>query len=635
MQKLGWWRKEQPRARTRPAGTAGALLHEARAKFKRGENYAALRTLDDALEAGMVAPGLHHLKGLCLNQLGRHEEALRAFESELAQNSGNEQARRWRDRLSQALAKPVREQIPSDQRPWNTSLPRATLLSIQQSLHNYTYRGVPILKNPFDLALYPLLLWRVKPRTVIEIGSKSGGSALWLGDLMSNFSTEGHVYSVDLVCVDTVTHPRVTFLAGDGRALEATLRQELLEKLPRPWLIIEDADHHYATSIAVLHFFHPWLREGEFIIIEDGIISDLEQLPDYDSGPHRAIKEFLHEHSRDYVIDGEYCDFFGYNMTWCTNGFLRRIATLEENPTSAELLQQAEQLFDRGEVRQSFTRANQLKSRRPSVRGTDLLRARCFLHQKQKTSAIEALKEELRYFPDHAQAQELLSDLIAKSDSPRLAENAEFRSLYEQVRPYTMVSPARLFSLFSLAREVCTEDLPGNFVECGVAAGGSSALLGAVIAKYTKRSRSLFACDTFEGMPATSDVDTHCGQQADLTGWGSGTCAAPVESLREVCAKLGVDQIVRPVKGLFADTLPALRAEIGPIALLHMDGDWYSSTRDILQNLFDNVVSGGRIQIDDYGYWEGCARAVKEFERERGIEFHLKGIDGTGVWMVK
>jgi cephalosporin hydroxylase len=48
----------------------------------------------------------------------------------------------------------------------------------RRSAHSsrYTYRGVPMLKNPFDLALYLLLLWRLKPRTVIEIGSKSGGS---------------------------------------------------------------------------------------------------------------------------------------------------------------------------------------------------------------------------------------------------------------------------------------------------------------------------------------------------------------------------------------------------------------------------------------------------------------------------
>ena len=53
--------------------------------------------------------------------------------------------------------------------------------------------------------------------------------------------------------------------------------------------------------------------------------------------------------------------------------------------------------------------------------------------------------------------------------------------------------------------------------------------------------------------------------------------------------KLRVEKLVEPIKGLFADTLPVNRERIGSIALLHMDGDWYSSTRDILENLFDVI----------------------------------------------
>ncbi len=52
-----------------------------------------------------------------------------------------------------------------------------------------------------------------------------------------------------------------------------------------------------------------------------------------------------------------------------------------------------------------------------------------------------------------------------------------------------------LFALFTLAKKVCTDDISGNFVECGVAAGGSTALLAYVIKRYSKRQRTLFACD--------------------------------------------------------------------------------------------------------------------------------------------
>jgi hypothetical protein len=136
-------------------------------------------------------------------------------------------------------------------------------------------------------------------------------------------------------------------------------------------------------------------------------------------------------------------------------------------------------------------------------------------------------------------------------------------------------------------------------------------------------------------MPPSSPLDRHGGQTPQAAGWGEGTCAAPERSLVEVCHKLGVEKWVQPVAGLFSETLPRWREQIGRIALLHMDGDWYSSTQDILENIFDQVVPGGRIQIDDYGYWEGCRRAVDEFAAKRGLVFQLTAIDETGVWLAK
>ena len=186
---------------------------------------------------------------------------------------------------------------------------------------------LPLLKNPFDLALYPLLLWRTKPRTLFEIGSKDGGSALWMGDLFDTFGIDGHIYSLDVFKVESVSHPRVTFLQGDGRDLGPSFRRDMMASLPRPFLVIEDADHAYETSIAVLRFFHPFLQPGEYIVTEDGIITDMTSGDDsFLSGPHRALQEFLTEHGDQYEIDSGYCDFFGSNVTWNTNGYLRKLS---------------------------------------------------------------------------------------------------------------------------------------------------------------------------------------------------------------------------------------------------------------------------------------------------------------------
>ena len=286
-----------------------------------------------------------------------------------------------------------------------------------------------------------------------------------------------------------------------------------------------------------------------------------------------------------------------------------------------------------GVTKELFRELNRLKASRELRRNVDYFRAQYFVARGQKSSAIESLKEELRYFPDNEAAQQQLHELQAPGAAHPTGE--EFGELLRVTRAFTMVGEPRLRSLYTRARELCERDVPGNFVECGVAAGGASALLAAVIQRHSRQPRLHFAFDTFEGMPAPGQFDRHDGQLAQETGWGAGTCAAPEASLHAAASALGAAELIRPIKGLFADTLPRHRQTIGPIALLHVDGDWYSSTMDILTNLYDQVTPGGIIQIDDYGYWEGCQRAVREFEAARGLKFAPLKIDGTGVWFAK
>ncbi|HLO85227.1 MAG TPA: glycosyltransferase [Nostocaceae cyanobacterium] len=212
----------------------------------------------------------------------------------------------------------------------------------------------------------------------------------------------------------------------------------------------------------------------------------------------------------------------------------------------------------------------------------------------------------------------------------------EFLEILSTVRPYTLLSEERLFSIYSLAKQICLEDIPGNFVECGTYKGGAAALLAVIIQRYSLRPRLVYACDTFEGMPDPTEFDKHNGVIANLTDFGVGTLKAPIaENLDAICQQLQIKDIVVPVKGLFAQTLPQYKSKIGDIALLHADGDWYESTLDIFNNLYENVVPNGFIQVDDYGHWEGCKKALHDFERQKREQFLLQQIDYTGVWFQK
>ena len=75
------------------------------------------------------------------------------------------------------------------------------------------------------------------------------------------------------------------------------------------------------------------------------------------------------------------------------------------------------------------------------------------------------------------------------------------------------------------------------------------------------------------------------------------------QMVKDNFARFGLlDDQVKFVKGYFNDTLPTVRERYGlsQIALLRIDGDLYSSTMDVLQNLYPLVAPGGWIILDDW-----------------------------------
>lgn len=204
----------------------------------------------------------------------------------------------------------------------------------------------------------------------------------------------------------------------------------------------------------------------------------------------------------------------------------------------------------------------------------------------------------------------------------------EFSRLYRQVRTRTMCSNARLRGLYRALHYLVSRDIAGDVVECGSAQGGSAALM-ALTLRQLKSQRKLWLFDTFEGLPPPSSQDP----DFELANLFTGTCIGTLNEVRELFHRLNVLHGVEFVKGLFQDALPVNR--VPQIALLHIDGDWYESVKVCLEFLYDKVVAGGVIQLDDYGYWKGARKAVDEFFDQRGIQVPLSRLDYSGRFLIK
>jgi hypothetical protein len=194
-----------------------------------------------------------------------------------------------------------------------------------------------------------------------------------------------------------------------------------------------------------------------------------------------------------------------------------------------------------------------------------------------------------------------------------------------------MVSYPRLSKLYEIAMDLRDQRIGGSFVECGVWNGGSAGVVAAVMKDDLDRHIWLF--DSWEGLPQPTEVDiTYSNVRGE-----AGMCLGSEEKVKELLfGKLGLQaRKVSMVKGWFDDTIPIQKGHIGPIALLHLDCDWYRSVKLCLEELYDKVVQGGVVVIDDYGTWQGCKMAVDEFIRRNELNIKLTKVDYTAVYFQK
>ena len=199
------------------------------------------------------------------------------------------------------------------------------------------------------------------------------------------------------------------------------------------------------------------------------------------------------------------------------------------------------------------------------------------------------------------------------------------------VMPYSLVGTGGLEATYDAVTSVEDASMPGALVECGVAQGGSAALMAMTSAKYGRR-RPVWLFDSYEGLPdptAEDFVDGKTGRHVRPLPRGS--CLGTYEEVDALLfGKFGLDRRdVHMVKGWFQDTLVAERDAIGPIAVLRIDGDWYDSVKCCLDMLYDQVVSGGYVIIDDYSSCFGAQKAVDEFLEKRNLHVRLVP-DGRG-----
>lgn len=179
--------------------------------------------------------------------------------------------------------------------------------------------------------------------------------------------------------------------------------------------------------------------------------------------------------------------------------------------------------------------------------------------------------------------------------------------------------------------------LPGDVLEFGVYKAAS--LIRMAVFRdllETAYSRKIYGFDAFgdfptDGLSMSSD---HSFVPAFESAGGPGLDVADVEA---ILRDKGCGDNVRLVKGNVIETLPAFLIENPQtrIALLHLDMDVYEPTRVVIEQLWDRIVPGGVMMVDDYNAVEGATRAIDEFVAKSGRRIEKLPMSHVPAFIVK
>ncbi|SDT91669.1 Macrocin-O-methyltransferase (TylF) [Stappia sp. ES.058] len=162
--------------------------------------------------------------------------------------------------------------------------------------------------------------------------------------------------------------------------------------------------------------------------------------------------------------------------------------------------------------------------------------------------------------------------------------------------------------------------LPGDVLEFGVFKAASF-IRFATFRRVLENddARALIGFDAFGVFPTRAL--TLDGDHAFIENWErAGGDGLSVDEVAALLAGKGFSN-TELVAGNVFDTLPDF-LEAHPalrIALLHLDMDVLEPTAFVLEHLYERVVAGGAIVIDDYTAVAGATQAVDDFMRNRRL----------------
>mmetsp|Transcript_20488 Transcript_20488/g.35217 ORF Transcript_20488/g.35217 Transcript_20488/m.35217 type:complete len:364 (-) Transcript_20488:592-1683(-) len=199
------------------------------------------------------------------------------------------------------------------------------------------WAGAQSLQPPLDAWILQEIVFEVKPDLIIEIGTFTGGSAVFFSHMMEIYNTNARILTFDIrdvyqnylsetrgpcpKCIaanETSLWKRVDFVQGDANTPENRALCRDRASKAKTVLVNIDGQHLYEDIKRDIENFHDFVTPGSYMIVQD---THLTRLYDHKPYAHKACEEFIATHPDWYMDrDREYLVISAHPM-----GFLKRL----------------------------------------------------------------------------------------------------------------------------------------------------------------------------------------------------------------------------------------------------------------------------------------------------------------------
>lgn len=201
--------------------------------------------------------------------------------------------------------------------------------------------GIRLQQDPADAFALQGLLWRNQPDLLIEIGTNTGGGAVFYASIMREYNRKSLVLTIDPKdpaedwaqgiargcedCIDArcadVWHTNVKFLLGFSHDVFPQVK-EIAKKFKRV-MVMHDGSHFYDDVVRDLKMFDEITTVGSYMIVQDTKMTRMYSEAVKNGYPLRAAEDFLNTQGKGrYKVDRRY-EYALYSQHH--NGWLRKM----------------------------------------------------------------------------------------------------------------------------------------------------------------------------------------------------------------------------------------------------------------------------------------------------------------------